>query len=144
MAAPQTYKNHARFRPPFHFFVLPILLVNVGIKVKNLIHEPSLSSTWQVALALALFVGMLMARVMALTAQDRLIQLEQQLRLARILPPDLQDAVARLAPRHFIGLRFASNAEVPALIKRILAGELDKTNDIKKAVQDWQPDYLRV
>jgi hypothetical protein len=144
MATSQTYKNHARFRPPFHFFVLPVLLVNVVIKVRNAFQEPSLSSAWQVALAFALFAGMLMARRMALTAQDRLICFEQSLRFARILPTDLQGAVAKLAPRHFIGLRFASDAEVPGLVRRVLAGELDQTNDIKKAVQDWQADYLRV
>jgi hypothetical protein len=144
MAATQTYRNHARYRPPFHYFVLPVLLANVIITARHLIREPSVASGWQVVLALALFVGILMGRVHALTAQDRLIRLEQQLRLARILPPDLQGTVAQLAPRHLIGLRFASDAEVPGLIRRILAGELDKTNDIKKAVQDWQPDYLRV
>ena len=144
MAAPQTYKNHARYRPPFHFFVLPVLLGNVILSIRHLITGPSVASAWQVLLAFALFVGILMGRVHALAAQDRLIRLEQQLRLARILPADMQGTIAQLAPRHFIGLRFAPDAEVPGLIKRVLAGELDQTNDIKKAIQDWQPDYLRV
>jgi hypothetical protein len=144
MTAPQTYRNHARWRPPFHFFVLPVMLGNVILSIRNVVREPSVWSAWQVAFAFALFVGILMGRVHALAAQDRLIRLEQQLRLGRILPPDMQSLIARLAPRHFIGLRFASDAEVPGLIKRVLAGELDQTNDIKKAIQDWQPDYLRV
>ncbi len=144
MASSQNYRNHARYRPAFHWFVLPVLLANVIITGRHLFKAPSVAAGWQVVVAVALMIGMLMARVMALTAQDRLIRLEQQLRFARILPADLQGAVANLAPRHFIGLRFASDAEVPGLIKRILAGELDRTNDIKKAVQDWQPDYLRV
>jgi hypothetical protein len=144
MEKTQTYRNHTRFLPPFHFFVLPVLTINVVVTVRHLIKGPSLATGWTAVVAVALFLGILLARVQALTAQDRLIRLEQQLRFARILPADLLPAVASLRARHFIGLRFASDAEVPGLIRRIQAGELDSATDIKKAIKDWQADWLRV
>jgi hypothetical protein len=144
MAQAQSYRNHLRFLPGFHYFVLPVLLANVVIAIRHIFKAPSLDTGWAAAVAIAIFLGILYGRRQALTAQDRLIRLEQQLRFARILPADLQAAVAELRPRHFVGLRFASDAEVPDLIRRIRAGELDQTTDIKKAVRDWQADYLRV
>jgi hypothetical protein len=144
MAQAQTYKNHLRFLPGFHYFVLPVLLANVVIAIRHVFKVPSLDAGWAAAVAIAIFLGILYGRRQALTVQDRLIRLEQQLRFARILPADLQAAVADLRPRHFVGLRFASDAEVPDLIRRIRTGELEKTTDIKKAVRDWQADYMRV
>ena len=144
MAQAQTYKNHLRFLPGFHYFVLPVLLANVVIAIRHIFKAPSLDTGWAAAVAMAIFLGILYGRRQALTVQDRLIRLEQQLRFARILPADLQAGVAELRTRHLVGLRFASDAEVPELIRRIRAGELDKTTEIKKAVRDWQADYLRV
>ena len=144
MAKAQNLKNHTRWLPAYHFFVSPVLLINVVLAIRHAFNAPSMDSGWTAVLAVALFLGILLARTQALTVQNRLIRLEQQVRFARILPADLQPAVAELRPRHFIGLRFASDAEVPDLIRRIRAGELDRSNDIKKAVRDWQADYLRV
>ena len=144
MAQAQSYKNHLRFLPGFHYFVLPVLLANVVIAIRHIFKAPSLDTGWAAAVAMAIFLGILYGRRQALTVQDRLIRLEQQLRFARILPADLQAGVAELRTRHLVGLRFASDAEVPELIRRIRAGELDKTTEIKKAVRDWQADYLRV
>jgi uncharacterized membrane protein YraQ (UPF0718 family) len=144
MARTQNFGNHARYLPAFHFFASPVLLINAIVALWHVFREPSLASGWAAVVAVALFTGIMMARVMALTVQNRLIRLEQQVRFARILPADLQPAVAELRPRHFIGLRFASDSELPDLIRRIRSGELDKTDDIKKAVRDWQADYLRV
>jgi hypothetical protein len=72
------------------------------------------------------------------------IRLEERLRLSRILSPADQAAVESLRPAQLIALRFASDDEVPDLVRRILAGELSKANEIKKAIRVWKPDYLRV
>jgi hypothetical protein len=80
---------------------------------------------------------------MALTVQDRLIRLEMRLRLRDVLPADLQPRISELTARQLVGLRFASDAELPELVRRVLTGSLGSTADIKKAVTHWQGDYLR-
>ena len=97
-----------------------------------------------VIVAAALLMTALLARVMALKAQDRVIRLEMRLRLREVLPRDLQGRIAELTPEHFIGLRFAGDAELPELVRQALGGTLGTTKDIKLAVKDWQADHLRV
>jgi hypothetical protein len=122
--------------------VQPILLMNVAIEIKRVIQEPSSTRWWAVILAIGLLVFSFTARGMSLRAQDRVIRLEELLRLSR-LPVD-QAAVDSLRPGQLIALRFASDDEVPDLVRRINAGELTKGEEIKKAIRAWKPDYLRV
>jgi hypothetical protein len=140
----QNYKNHARLRPPFHFFVLPVLLVNVLVQVWVLWGTPALGTLWALVVAVALLMTALLARTQALTAQDRLIRLEMQLRLRGLLPADLQKRVPELSPQHLVALRFASDAEMPDLVREVLAGSLKTQKEIKMRIRDWQGDWLRV
>jgi hypothetical protein len=142
MAKDQSYGNHRRYYPWHHFVVQPILLMNVAIEIKRVIQEPSSTRWWAVILAIGLLVFSFTARGMSLRAQDRVIRLEELLRLSR-LPVD-QAAVDSLRPGQLIALRFASDDEVPDLVRRINAGELTKGEEIKKAIRAWKPDYLRV
>jgi hypothetical protein len=139
----QTYSNHARFYPLFHFFAAPILLANLLWALWQIVRAPSLSTVWTGIFAAGLVGGLTAARLMALTVQDRVIRLEMQLRLREVLPADLQARIPELTPRQLIGLRFANNAELPELVRRVLTGSLGNATDIKKAVIQWQGDYLR-
>jgi hypothetical protein len=139
----QTYANHAKFFPLFHYFVTPVLLINVLVAAWQLIQMPSLGTAWGVVVAAGLVATALAARVMALAVQDRVIRLEMQLRMRQILPADLQSRIADLTPKQLVGLRFASDAELPDLIRQVLSGSLKSTTEIKKAVKNWQGDYLR-
>jgi hypothetical protein len=139
----QTYKNHARLLPPFHFFVLPVLLLNFLNQVRYLWIAPSRSTGWAVVVALALLTFALYARVMALTVQDRVIRLEMRQRLLDVLPADLRPRIHELAPRQLIALRFASDAELAGLVREVLEGRLTNPKDIKMRVKDWQADWLR-
>jgi hypothetical protein len=141
--AGQTYANHARFFPLFHFFAAPILIANFLWALWQLIRTPSLSTGWGAIFAAGLVGGLTAARLMALTVQDRLIRLEMRLRLREVLPPDLQARIPELTARQLVGLRFASDAELPELVRRVLTGSLESPADIKKAVTHWQGDYLR-
>lgn len=141
--AGQTYKNHARYFPPFHFFVAPILLINVVVTGWIALRNPSAISLWEVLVAIALVLTALSARLMALAVQDRVIRLEMRLRMREVLPPDLQARIAEISRQQCVELRFASDAELPGLVRRVLAGELKNRNDIKKQVTNWQGDYLR-
>src|SRR5262249_36494884 len=115
----QSFQNHARWVPPYHFVIGPILLVNVVWSIIVLVRGPSFATVLGVLVALALVGVYLYARVFALRVQDRLIRLEMQVRLQRILPPELAARAVNLVPDQFIALRFASDAEMPALVREV-------------------------
>ena len=139
----QNYANHARFYPPFHYFVAPVLILNLLYTIWRSIQRPSLDTVWAVVLAAGLVGTATVARLMALTVQDRVIRLEMRIRLNEVLPSDLHSRIGELTPAQLIGLRFASDAELPELVRRVLGGSLKTTKEIKKVVRNWQGDYLR-
>ena len=139
----QSFANHAKFDPPFHFFVLPVLLINVILVGYYLFRFPGLGGTWLLILSVALFVLAGRTRSYATHLQDRVIRLEERLRLAAILTEPLHSRIGELTDSQLIGLRFASDAELPALVQRALDEKLSRS-DIKKAITDWRPDYSRV
>jgi len=138
----QTYGNHTRWLPPFHFFALPVLLINVIVTIVALAKNPSLSTLWGTVVAAALAAAVFFSRWMPLRAQDRVILLEEMLRLERLLPGRYSE-FERLSRDQLIGIRFASDAEIPHLVDRILEGELVSRDDVKRAVQHWRPDHSR-
>ena len=140
---PQNFANHARFDPPFHFFILPVFAITWIGSVVMLVRHPGIHSAWLVVLATAAVTAVLRIRIYALKDQDRIIRLEERLRLAALLPESQRAQIAKLSEDQLIGLRFASDAEVPALAQRALAENLSR-KDIKKVVQNWRPDYWRV
>ena len=142
MAKEQNYGNHRRYYPWHHFVVQPILGINFFVEIRRLVEEPSPSRWWAVILAMGLLLLSLTARAMALRAQDRVIRLEESIRLSR-LGVD-QAGIDSLKPAQLVALRFAPDDEVPDLIRRINAGELMKGEQIKKSIRVWRPDYLRV
>jgi len=139
----QNYKNHVRFEPLFHFFVLPMLLVNFGWSVRNAIHQISADTVIGALTAAALVMVALFGRIFALRVQDRVIRLEMRLRMQQLLPADLKPRILEFRPAHLVALRFASDAELPQLARKVLDGSLTSQKAIKMAVGDWQGDYLR-
>jgi hypothetical protein len=144
MAEPtQSYKNHTRLLPPFHFFVVPVLLVNFINSLRHFYMVPGLSTGFAVILAAALAMLAFLTRQMVVSVQDRVIRLEMRLRLRQLLPPDLQPQINALSPRQLVALRFASDGEMPDLVRDVLAGKLTTPKDIKLHVKSWQADSLR-
>ena len=139
----QSYPNHVRWFPPIHFFVVPVLLVNVLNALRHIWLSPSLATAFAAVVAAAVLMGIVLARVMANTVQDRVIRLEMRLRLARLLPADLQARIPDLTPKQLVALRFAGDAELPALVRDVLAGKCGTQKDIKLQVKNWQADWLR-
>lgn len=145
MAEPtQTYASHGRYIPVYHFFTVPVLLVNVIVMAIQFVRDPRFITGWAVIVAVALFLGMLYLRFMPLRAQDRVIRLEERARLERILPSDLRGRIGELTPDQLIAIRFAPDDEVPELTRRALNGELKTQKDIKLAIRNWRADHLRV
>ena len=139
----QTYKNHLRWLPAFHFFVLPVLLLNMLNEVRRAWRYPSEGSVFLVVVAAALFALAVLSRTQAVTVQDRVIRLEMRLRLQQILPPELRTRIQDLTHRQLVALRFASDAELPELVREILDGKLTTVKQIKLRVKNWQGDWLR-
>ena len=143
MAATQTYKNHTRFFPPFHFIAAPILLLNLINALRHVYLNPNRSTAFAALVAFGLVAGIAGSRVMALRVQDRVIRLELQLRMRGLLPSDLAARINELTPEQMVALRFASDRELPDLVRDVLAGKLTSQKAIKLAIRDWQGDYLR-
>ncbi len=143
-AVAQTYKNHAKLVPLFHYVLLPILLLNFLAMAYHLWRDPSMFTGWSVVMAFAFLVTAFFARVFALKAQDRVIRLEERLRMLELLPPDLRGRIGEFTPEQLIGLRFASDAELPALAATVLRDNIEKREPIKKMVQNWRADDCRV
>lgn len=139
----QNFSNHTRFDPPFHFFVLPVFAITVILTIVHLFRRPGLHSAWMVVFMVAAVVAAFKIRLYALRVQDRVIRLEERMRLERLLGESLRPRIGEFTESQLIGLRFASDAELPALAARALSEKLSRA-DIKKAVQQWRPDYWRV
>jgi uncharacterized membrane protein YciS (DUF1049 family) len=141
--AEQNFANHTKIFPPFHFFVVPILLVNLGVQLYRLKFGITFATVFGILLAVALILGFLSARMFALSVQDRVIRLEERLRYQRLLPSDLQPRIEDFTVAQLVSLRFASDAELPALARKVLDEKLQERKAIKQLVKNWKPDYLR-
>jgi hypothetical protein len=140
----QNYSNHVRWHPIYHFVLFPILLIHFIWRVLRLYQEPNLDHAEQLMLSIGLLLMMLLVRVNPLKAQDRLIRLEEQLRYQRVLPADLAAKAGSLPVRFIVALRFASDDELPELVRQTIDGKFAKPAEIKKAVRNWRSDYFRV
>jgi hypothetical protein len=142
---PQSYASHSRFDPLFHFVLVPVLLF---IFIGSIVGLFTMHHSRHFHILLAVFSLLLLitagrARSYSLRVQDRVIRLEERLRLAALLPAPLLPRSAALTERQLISLRFASDAELPALVEKTLSENL-QPKDIKKQIQNWRPDYWRV
>ena len=140
----QSYASHRRWIPMWHFFALPVLVINVVVAVTQFSRDPRPITAWAIVVAVALALAIFMSRSMPLRAQDRIIRFEERTRLERLLPSDLRGRVDELSPSQLVALRFAPDDEVPELTRRALGGELKNQADIKRAIRNWRGDHLRV
>lgn len=143
MSEQQTYKTHRRFDPPVHFFLMPFALIGMLVAAYHLIRKPSLHQLLVVAILFSCVLLVLKVRMYSLRVQDRLIRLEETLRMQRLLPGDLQTRIQELTPGQFVGLRFASDGELADRVREALDQNLSG-EAIKKRIQTWRPDTFRV
>ena len=140
---PQNYANHVKLDPLFHFFLLPVAAITVGLAVYNVIRNFSFFAAWMVVLSIAFAVVIFKTRLYALKAQDRVIRLEERLRLAMLLPETLRPRIPELTESQLVALRFAPDGEVAVLADKALSSKL-RGVEIKKAIVTWRPDYFRI
>jgi hypothetical protein len=139
----QNYRNHRQFVPLYHFGVGIPFLFSFVWSVWQLRSGLTSEHVMTFVLAVGLMILYIAARGMVLRVQDRLIRLEMQLRLQKILPVDLRARIHDLTVDQLVGLRFAGDEEMPGLVREVLAGQLTSRNAIKLKVKNWQGDYLR-
>jgi hypothetical protein len=140
----QNFENHGKIVPVFHFFAIPVFVTNFVwslFRLKQL--EFSFAGIFGVILAAALVILVFEARLFALAVQDRVIRLEERLRYAQVLPADLQARAEELSTGQIVALRFACDAELPALMRRVLDEKLVQRKAIKQLIKTWKPDYQR-
>ena len=141
---PQTYANHVRLHPPFHFFLLPATLVLLVLTIVNVArHSGSLEAWILLLIGVMTPLAVLLIRVNPLRVQDRVIRLEERLRLEALLSEPLKSRIPELSEQQLVALRFASDAELPALIEKALKSNMG-LRDIKKAIVNWRADIFRV
>ena len=142
-ASTQDFAHHTRWDPAFHFFVLPVFAITVIMTIVHLVRRPGLHSAYMIVFAIALLIAVFKIRTYSLKVQDRVIRLEERLRLATLIDPALRSRIPELTKSQLVALRFASDGELPALATRALNEKLPAA-EIKKAIQNWRPDDFRV
>jgi len=140
---PQTLANHARFDPLFHFVIVPILMICFGFSIYFIFRRVTAVHVWLSVLALAALLIATKSRLYSLKVQDRVIRLEERLRLSALLPEPLRSRIGELSEQQLVAVRFAADEEIPSLVQKILQENLDP-KAIKKAINQWRPDYWRV
>jgi hypothetical protein len=142
-SAPQNLKNHARIDPAFHYVLLLVLFANLVFAVFHVLHHRNIATAWFFVLSVIVFIPLFKLRTYPLKVQDRVIRLEERLRLQSLAPVEWHKEISRLTEDQLIGLRFASDDEVVELAKQALEGNLNR-KQIKERIRNWRPDYWRI
>jgi hypothetical protein len=143
MSEPQSLKNHGRFDPPYHFFLTIVIIANIVIAIIFAVHHLSFYSIWFGVLSLAALVLVFRLRTYPLKVQDRVIRLEERLRLYALAPAEWHAQIHRLTEQQLIALRFAADEELVPLAKQALELNLS-SKQIKERINSWRPDQWRV
>jgi len=141
--APQSYATHRRYDPIYHVFAFGVLGISLLVALWRLVKNPGVLWFWIFVVSAAVLVLFFKVRLYALKVQDRVIRLEERLRLQQLLPEPLRSRIGELAEEQLIGLRFASDGEVADLVKQALDEKLPR-EEIKKRIKNWRPDNFRV
>jgi len=140
----QSYAHHTRWDPVFHFFLLPVFVIALIAAVIHFFLRPHpLHSILLILFALTALVTLFKIRLYSLKVQDRVIRLEERLRLAALLPDALRPRIPELTERQLIALRFASDGELAGLAQRAMNERLSP-DEIKKSIKNWRADHWRV
>ena len=140
---PQSVENHVRYLPAYHFVAFPLFFINFCYAAYQAAVNLSVATVVGLLLAVGLVLLFLLSRTMVLTVQDRVIRLEERLRMRALLPADLQPRIDEFTVRQLVALRFASDAELPALARKVVEGKIEDQKAVKKMVVSWRADDQR-
>ena len=140
----QSYPDHVRRLPPLYLATIAAAALALVAIAWRLVRAPGLDAATDLLLLLAVAGAIYSARIGPRTVQDRVIRLEERLRLERLLPAELRSRLSELSLGQLVALRFAGDDEVAELVSEVLAGRLTRRDEIKRRVRSWRPDHLRV
>jgi hypothetical protein len=143
MSKPQNLANHARTDPPFHLFVFPVFIANAIVTLVWLVRAPDFHHIWLFIVSLAAALLMMKVRMYSAKVQDRVIRLEERLRLQALAPQQWHAQIYKLTEGQLIGLRFAADDEVVALAEQALEENLNR-KQIKERIKSWRADDWRI
>jgi hypothetical protein len=130
--------------PAYHYVLFALVLIVLIWSVARLVGDPSLDRVMVVLLTAVLVLTAFFARAFPMGVQDRVIRLEERLRMETLLPDDLRPRIGEFTTGQLIGLRFASDEELPDLARRVLDEGLTDRKAIKQAVKSWRADHQRI
>ena len=141
---PQSYANHAKMVPLYHGLTFGLFVVNLGWSILQVVRSPGWGTVVALLLAVALIFLFFFARIFALGVQDRVIRLEERLRMERLLDGELRERIGDFTTPQLVGLRFAADEELPELARRVLDEGIRDRKAIKQAVRNWRADHQRI
>ena len=143
-SASQNYKNHQKFVPMYHYVAAAIVLLNLVWWTYRTLTAFSMDHVVLMVLGFGVILVGFFARFFPNKNQDRIIRLEERMRFEELLPDDLKEHVTEYTTAQLIALRFASDAELPELARRVRDEKIESREDIKKMVKNWRADHHRV
>lgn len=141
---PQSFDHHAKMVPLYHYVGSPLIMASTVYFVIQAVTDFSVDALMAALFAIGVVIAAFFARLFPLGVQDRVIRLEERLRMERVLPEEMRQRAEALTTDQLIGLRFAPDAELPDLVRRVLDGELRDRKSIKAAIGNWRPDHQRI
>jgi hypothetical protein len=139
----QNAANHARFVPGYHYLGGALALLNLIWAITRSVKHPTVESHAAILVGVILLLLFYYLRAFPLAVQDRLIRLEERLRMQRVLPPAMQPRLDEFTASQLIALRFASDAELPELASKVLTERITSRKQIKLLIREWRADHMR-
>lgn len=140
----QSFESHAKIVPGYHRWTTALLVLPTLYFLYLAASDFSVERLAFLLFCVGVIFAALYARLFPIGVQDRVIRLEERLRLQRLLPPDLQERIPEFTTDQLVGLRFASDQELPDLARRVLEEGISDRKQIKRAVRSWRPDHQRI
>jgi len=144
MSQPQSAASHAKMVPLYHYVAFALIFIPTVYFLYLVVTAFSVQALMTAAFGVGVIIATLFARLFPLGVQDRVIRLEERLRLGRVLPADMHGDIESIGTSILIGLRFAPDDELEDLVRRIQSGELADRKAVKMAVKNWRADHQRI
>ena len=144
MSQPQSAASHAKMVPMYHYVTFALIFIPTVYFLAQAVTAFSVQTLMTALFGVGVIFATLFARLFPLGVQDRVIRLEERLRLARVLPAEMQGDIDSISTDILIGLRFASDGELTEIVRRIQSGELPDRKSVKAAVKSWRADHQRI
>ena len=140
----QTFENHAKIVPGYHRWTTALLVFPMLWFGYRLASDFGADRLALFAFALGVLLVGWYSRAFPLGVQDRVIRLEERMRLERLLTDELHSRTPELTTKQLVALRFASDEELPELVRKVLDQNIGDRKEIKRQIRTWRADHQRI